>query len=115
MSGFGRAVMMDLADMEEMKAIHLFMLACYNGDLELVQCLMNAGADVHAQEDQALITACEFGRFRVVHLLLKHGADAHAQDNKAFVCAKSNTSILRLLRDASGEGASQVSKRARNV
>jgi len=54
------------------------------GRKDVVDHLLDCGADVHARDDGGLIplhNACSFGHAEVVHLLLSHGADANARDN----------------------------------
>lgn len=53
------------------------------GRKEVVEYLLQCGANVHARDDGGLIplhNACSFGHAEVVHLLLQHGADANARD-----------------------------------
>ncbi len=57
---------------------------------EIVEYLLDAGADVHFLSDLALRGAAEFGQTEVVMLLLDHGADVHARDDSALRLAKKN-------------------------
>lgn len=70
-----------------------------NGDIWLIKQLLEAGADVHAENDYALRLASENGYTEVVELLLEAGADVHAQNDYALRWASTNghTEIIRLL------------------
>jgi hypothetical protein len=87
-----------------------FCSACSQGHLRIVKCFLEAGANVHFRDDNALMVACRNGRIAVVDHLLNAGADVSAQNNWAFVCAKRYPSIVKRLRyDA------LCAKRARNT
>jgi hypothetical protein len=49
-----------------------------------VELLLERGADVHAEDDEALRLAAKMGMKQVVELLLQHGADVHAEDDEAL-------------------------------
>ncbi|XP_077206427.1 poly [ADP-ribose] polymerase tankyrase-2 isoform X2 [Paroedura picta] len=54
------------------------------GRRDVVEYLLQSGANVHARDDGGLIplhNACSFGHAEVVNLLLRHGADPNARDN----------------------------------
>ncbi|GAB6027052.1 hypothetical protein CHUAL_013779 [Chamberlinius hualienensis] len=54
------------------------------GRKDIVEHLLQNGANVHARDEGGLIplhNACSFGHAEVVQLLLKHGADPNARDN----------------------------------
>jgi tankyrase len=54
------------------------------GRKDVVEYLLQCGANVHARDDGGLIplhNACSFGHAEVVQLLLRQGGDANARDN----------------------------------
>ena len=55
--------------------------ASEDGDTELVQLLIAAGADANAWGTMALGSAAYHGHCEVVKLLLESGADVHAMDD----------------------------------
>ena len=64
---------------------------------QLIERLIQEGADVHADDDWALMWASEKGHVEVVKVLLENGADVHADNDYA-------------LRGASGNGRVEVVK-----
>jgi ankyrin repeat protein len=64
--------------------------AIQRGDLEEVQRLIEQGASIHTQNDQALINAAYWGHPNIVEFLVDRGADIHARDDEALVVAVSN-------------------------
>ncbi|KAJ3300674.1 hypothetical protein HK104_008608 [Borealophlyctis nickersoniae] len=71
------------------------------GLLEVVDLLLDYGADVHARDEQALRYAASEGHLDVVRLLLEEGADVHACADAALQLAKSKRhgEVVRLLRE----------------
>lgn len=69
------------------------------GDIWLIKQLLEAGADVHAQNDYALRLASEYGHTEVLELLLEAGANVHADNDQALRVAAygGHTEIIRLL------------------
>jgi ankyrin repeat protein len=73
--------------------------AAKNGDLENVKVLLENGADVHAENDDALLWASSNGHVEVVKLLLENGADPHAKNDAALRWASEygRVEIVKLL------------------
>ena len=69
------------------------------GDIDIVEILLAAGADVHAHYDYALRHAALYGHTNVVKLLLEYGADVHAWNNGALRWAadNGNADVVKLL------------------
>ena len=63
--------------------------------------ILAAGADLHADDDQALCWAAERGHLPVVQALLAAGADLHANDDQALCWAANcgHTEIVKLLQN----------------
>jgi hypothetical protein len=75
-------------------------------DGKTVKMLVDAGADVHANDDFALRYAAENGLTAIVKVLLDAGADVHACNNYALCWAaaeKGHTEIVKMLIDAGAE------------
>ena len=64
--------------------------ATWHGHTEVVKLLLEAGADVHAWNDQALENASRKGNIELVKILLDAGANVHAENNKALNWASYN-------------------------
>ena len=60
--------------------------ATYYGRLDIIEFLVANGADIHAQEDKALIDAVFGGYLDIIKFLLANGADIHAQNDKLIKC-----------------------------
>ncbi|XP_021431458.2 poly [ADP-ribose] polymerase tankyrase-2 isoform X1 [Oncorhynchus mykiss] len=57
------------------------------GRRDVVDYLLQNGANVHARDEGGLVSlhnACSFGHSEVVNLLLHHGADANSRDNWSY-------------------------------
>ena len=54
------------------------------GHLSVVKVLVKAGADVHAAGDEAIRSASASGHLPVVEVLVKAGADVHADNDRAL-------------------------------
>ena len=76
--------------------------ATKNGYVEIVKLLLEARADVHANNDQALRRATNNGNAEVVELLVEAGADVHADNDYAMYTAlhKRYTAVVEILRAA---------------
>jgi ankyrin repeat protein len=57
------------------------------GHMELVRYLVEAGADIHTEEDYALRYAAKNGHLEVVRFLIENGADVHAENEFALKTA----------------------------
>jgi hypothetical protein len=66
--------------------------ASQNGRVNVVRELLNAGANIHARDDQSLIFAAANGKLSMVKYLLDHGANIHAQNNAALSFVVTNYS-----------------------
>ncbi|KAI5859496.1 hypothetical protein GGS23DRAFT_320106 [Durotheca rogersii] len=82
--------------------------AAYDGTIDIVRLLLEAGADVNAAEGWALQTAATEGHYEVVLELLEHGVDVNAiVDDENFeagtalqgACEAGRTHIVSLLLD----------------
>ncbi|MCW5584180.1 MAG: ankyrin repeat domain-containing protein, partial [Gammaproteobacteria bacterium] len=65
----------------------LLELACYEGNLELVQNLLNAGANPNAEDKDGytpLLAAIKYGHIEVVQTLLDNGANPKKWNSKTF-------------------------------
>lgn len=82
----------------------LLLEACYSFNIhintpEFVALLLQKGANVHAQDDEALIRASHSDNIDLVSVLLINGANVHAQDDDALCGASrnGNISIIKIL------------------
>ena len=80
----------------------LLIQAASDGHTDTVKLLLDAGANVHAENDQALRWAASDGHTDTVKLLLDAGANVHACDDDALRLAAfdSYTDTVKLLLDA---------------
>ena len=67
--------------------------ASANNHLDVVKFLVAKGADVHARDDAALRWASEKGHLDVVKFLVAKGADVHAWDDYALRWASANNQL----------------------
>ena len=75
--------------------------AASHGHIEVVELLLDRGANIHVNNDDALIWAARNGHIEVVKLLLDSGADIQAKYDKALIYASNNDNIevVKLLLD----------------
>lgn len=68
---------------------------CIQNDrtIELLKITIDAGADVHFKDNEALKCACKQGLTRIVSLLLENGADVHANNDEPIMIASSNGNV----------------------
>ena len=85
------------------------------GRIDGVKLLIDAGADVHAENDFALREASYCGRTQVVKLLLDAGADVHANKDLALCLASNNghTEIVKILEAAMAASPARPAAAAR--
>lgn len=77
-------------------------LACYDGFLEIVDCLIKAGANIDLGQLTALMIAAREGHFDIVRYILNCSANVEAQTfegNTAltYACENGHTDIAKLL------------------
>ena len=53
----------------------------YNGNLTMLESLIESGAYIHSCNERALRWACSNGHLAVVECLIKHGANIHAKND----------------------------------
>lgn len=77
---------------EQSTGIHNYTLchACVFGSLDVVKCLVEHGADIHADNDHALRVASDYGHLEIVEYLVEQGADIHADADYALRIASEN-------------------------
>ncbi|KAJ3056281.1 hypothetical protein HK097_007493 [Rhizophlyctis rosea] len=75
------------------------MCAAAVGDLEYTKYLLEAGGDVHVDDDAALVRACYNGHLDVVQYLISKGADVNAHNYLSLkgACSGGFVEIVRLL------------------
>lgn len=61
-----------------------------NDHFDVACLLLECGADVHANDNNALITAAITGNVKITRLLLVHGANVRAQNDEALRCSIKN-------------------------
>ncbi len=64
--------------------------ACRDGDVELVQALIQDGFDVTSNDNYAVQLASLHGNIDIIKLLIEHGADVTSNDNRALIWASEN-------------------------
>ena len=79
----------------------LFKCAMYMNDYEKIKLYLENGADIHEDNDQALIDAVKEGDIVKVKILIEHGADVHARGEQALRSAilNDNQDMMTLLLD----------------
>jgi len=103
----------------QLKEINLrtsVMMACYKGRPEILQLLINYGADVNAKDDfgrtaLALASDCSVDCCRI---LIRHGADVNTADDKfggtplILACCQGDINIIRVLVEEGKADVNQV-------
>lgn len=80
----------------------LFLIATLQDNLHVASQLLAAGADIHTQNDRAMLNAASFGYNLTIFFLLSNGADIHAGGDFALVSAvqlKDKSLVSRLLKN----------------
>ncbi|XP_017461233.1 PREDICTED: tankyrase-2-like, partial [Rhagoletis zephyria] len=98
------AHLVNCRDVDGRQSTPLHFAAGYNR-LEVVQCLLERGADVHAKDKGGLVplhNACSYGHYEVAELLVRRGANVNATDLWKFTAlheaaSKGKVDIVRLL------------------
>ena len=68
--------------------------ACYNGHIEVVEFLLNNGADPNVDNVLYMVCSCSGNnRLFIVQLLLKHGADVNSRENNMGITPLTAVSI----------------------
>jgi hypothetical protein len=90
----------DFENMSQEEKDRILTVVSIYGYANTVKKLLDAGADVHTDNDIALRLASRYGHLEVVKILLDAGADVHAKDNEALRWAKykGHTEIVELLK-----------------
>jgi hypothetical protein len=78
--------------------------ASLNGHLEIVKFLFGKGADIHADNNCAIRMASKNGHFEIVKFLFDKNADIHADNDYAIRLASSN-GHLKIVKFLFGKGA----------
>ena len=85
---------------------NVLQLAGRDGHTRTVKALLQAGANVHALDDEALRTAAWWGRTDAVKALLEGGANVHAKHDEALRWAEEEKHLdtVKLLREWAAHG-----------
>ena len=75
--------------------------ACIVGNKEIVNYLIEKGANVQAQNNGALVVACYNGRTEIVKILIENGADINAKNDMLYYLQNSDNreEIMKLLKE----------------
>ncbi len=72
--------------------------ASQENDLNMAKYLIFIGANIHEQDDEALIIASVYGHLDIVKYLIANGANIHAQNDKALITASmKNLDLVKFL------------------
>lgn len=73
--------------------------AAQDGILDVLQHVAEHGADIHADDDEALRSAARYGHFDCVQYLVEHDANVHAKNDAALKAARESghTAIVNYL------------------
>ena len=75
---------------------------CLQNNIHIINLLLEAGANIHEDDDYVLREACYRGRLDVAKTLIEHGADvdAHGGDPLALAAQGDHLEIVKLLLEA---------------
>ena len=75
------------------------LLACKNGNINLVKYLVEKGSDIHTEGDLPLRVSISYGHLNIVKYLTKKGANIHARNDCAFrwACDEGYIDIVKFL------------------
>ena len=95
------AVMKVLLDHGKYPQIYVDRALAEASQKDVVELLLDYGADLHVDNDYALISAAGEGHLAIIKLLLYHGADLHANNDEALRWAATNgkLAVVELLLD----------------
>ena len=79
-----------------------FLITAYNNNTEIVKLLLERGANVHVNNEQALIRALNGLNVPMIKLLLEYGADPNADNGLAwrYVILSNDTEAIKAFLDA---------------
>lgn len=63
----------------------LLVIGCANGQIDMVNYLLDLGADIHTENNLAFISACFFGHLHIIQLLLDKGVIISTIDIDLFI------------------------------
>jgi len=69
---------------EDFDELNTFTIAINNNNLPLVKRLVQLGADIHAQDEIALLSACDMGYQKIVEYLVEQGAHVNIVDPNGY-------------------------------
>ena len=88
-----------LIEKEHAQCGYAFRRAVENGYSHIIPYLVEAGADIHSNDDLALRSAVRSDNLKIVQYLIENGADVHAQyeDSLQISAERGNLEIMKLL------------------
>lgn len=72
-------------DKLQLELDRLIIIACTNGQIPMVEFLLDLGADITAKDNLSLKSACYFGQIDIVKLILSKGIDIHNITDNLFM------------------------------
>ena len=91
-SAYGHPEVVDLLLSQAGASVHAWddealRFACGNGHISTVELLLDRGANLHAVDDEPLLFAVYYGHTRLAEILLDRGANVHARNERALLKA----------------------------